>query len=216
MIRTMARDWFESVTESLGQIRDKAAEVVDKAAEAVSDQQASFVRGKVAGKTVMDDSGVVIVEAGHVIDDSAIERAASAGKMHLLTSTVVTAKAQDFKEKAQDAFAQTDSGQENRSLNSVDQYVEARRYIGRYTGMDVTDIRGAVLIPMGKQINDQDVAFARESGQLGALIYAAQQPLPEGFLEAREAEAAAEPLYKPQGASTYHRPKPLPLVGPDD
>ncbi len=209
MIRTMARDWFESVAESLGQIRDKAAEVV-------ADQQVAFVRGKVAGQTVLDDSGAVIVEAGHVIDDSAIEHANSAGKLHLLTSTVVKGQAQDLKEKAQDAYAQTDSGQENRSLNSVDQYVEARRYIGRYTGMDVTDIRGEVLIPVGKQINDDDVSRAREAEQLGALIYAAQQPLPDGFLEAREAESAAEPQYKHQEAATYHRPKPLPLVGPPD
>ena len=212
----MARDWFESVAESLGQIRDKAAEVVDKAADAVSDQQMAFVRGKVAGKTVLDDDGGVIVEAGHVIDDSAIERAVSCGKLNALTSTVVKAKAQDLKERAQDAYARTDDGQESRSLNSVDQYVEARRYIGRYTGMDVTDIRGAVLIPMGKQINDDDVSRAREAEQLGALIYAAQQPLPDGFLEAREAEAAAEPQYKHQEAATYHRPKPLPLVGPPD
>ena len=41
----------------------------------------------------------------------------------------------------------------------------------------------------------------------------AQQPLPEGFLEAKAAEAVEEYHYKP--APTYHRPKPLPLVGPD-
>ena len=66
---------------------------------------------------------------------------------------------------------------------------------------------------MGKQIDASAVSFAREAGQLGALIYAAQQPLPEGFLEAKAAESVPEYQYKP--APTFHRPKPLPLVGPD-
>src|SRR5687768_5899265 len=107
MIRTMTRDWLDSVAESLRQIRDKAAEVVDKAADAVADQQMAFVRGKVAGKTVLDDDGGVIVEAGHVIDEPAIERAMACGKLNALTSTVVKAKAQDPKERAQDAYART-------------------------------------------------------------------------------------------------------------
>src|SRR5438105_2598526 len=129
MNRVMAGDWLKKATDTLGQVRDRAAEAVDKAvdkaagavdkaAEAVAEQQVSFVRGKVAGKTVLDDAGQVIIEAGHVIDDAVIEHAYAYGKLHLLTSTVVKGKAQDLKEKAQDAYARTDSGQENASLNS--------------------------------------------------------------------------------------------------
>ena len=226
----MAGDWFKKAADSLGQVRDKAADAVDKAvgkaaeavetavdkaADAVAEQQVSFVRGKIAGKTVLDDAGQAIVEAGHVIDDTVIEHAYAYGKLHLLTSTVVKAKAQDLKEKAKDAYAQTDHGQESAALDSVDQYVEARRYLGKYAGIDVTDIRGNVLVPMGKQIDAGDVSLAREAGQLGALIYAAQQPLPEGYLEAKAAEAVAAE-YQPKHTPTYHRPKPLPLVGPDE
>jgi hypothetical protein len=204
----MAGDWFKKAADALGQVRDKATEVV-------SEQQASFVRGKTAGSTVRDDSGMVIVDSGHVIDDSVIERAAASGKLAQLSASVAKAQAQDLKEKAQDAYERTDSGQERRALDSVDQFVRARAYVGKYAGMDVTDIRGTVLIPMGTQIKDEHVSAARDAGQLGALIYAAQQPLPEGFVEAKEAESA-QAQYEYREAPTYHRPKPLPLVSPQD
>jgi hypothetical protein len=50
---------------------------------------------------------------------------------------------------------------------------------------------------------------------LGALIYAAQQPLPDGFLESKAAESIT-PQYQHKEAPTFHRPRPLPLVSPED
>lgn len=204
----MAGDWFRKAADALGQVRDRASEVV-------SEQQAAFVRGKIAGKAVWDDSGGLVVDVGHVIDDSVIERAIASGRLSQLSAAVVKAQAQDLREKAQDVYERTESGQEKRALETVDQFVQARAYVGKYAGMDVTDIRGNVLIPMGTQIKDEHVSAARDAGQLGALIYAAQQPLPEGFLEAREAEAI-EPQREYREAPTYHRPKPLPLVTPPE
>ena len=202
----MAGDWFKKAADTLGQVRDKAAEVM-------TEQQAAFVRGKVAATTVLDDSGSVIVEAGHEIDDSVIERAIDAGKLAQLSAAVVKAKAQDLKEKAQDVYERTESAKEKRNLDSVDQFVQAKAFVGKYAGIDVTDIRATVLIPMGTQITDEHVSAAREAGQLGALIYAAQQPLPNGFLEQNEPESAPQE-YEAKESATYHRPKPLPLVKP--
>jgi hypothetical protein len=91
---------------------------------------------------------------------------------------VAMAQVQDLKEKAETAIDQTDEGREARNVGSVDEYVLARRYIGRIAVIDVTDIRGRIVVPAGKEIGDEDVRRAREAGQLSALIYSAQQPQP--------------------------------------
>src|SRR5258706_10832971 len=75
-----------------------------KAIETVAAQEAAYALGKTAGSTVFDDSGAVIVESGHVIDDRAIDRAQRCGKLHSLAGAAIKAGAQDFKEKARNAY----------------------------------------------------------------------------------------------------------------
>jgi hypothetical protein len=184
-----------------------------RAGEAVARSEAAFARGKTAGERVLDDSGDLIVDAGHVIDEAVLHRAARAGKMHAVVRAAGTGQVQDLKEKAGNQMAATAGGQEARALNSVDDYVAARAYIGRITAVEVTDIRGATLVPAGKEIDEDDVRRCREAGQLSALIYSAQQGPP------RSAAAPPPPRstdrgYKPK----LHTPAPratLPLMGPE-
>lgn len=149
-----------------------------KAVETVTQQEAQYVRGKVSAKTIADDRGQIIVDAGHRIDDAVIQRAQAAGKMHALLAAAVTAQAQDVREQVQKRYESTPDGQEAQSMATSDQYLEARNYIGRIAGVDITDIRGNVLVPAGKEIKDEDVRLVRDAGQLTALIYAAQQAAP--------------------------------------
>jgi hypothetical protein len=148
----------------------------DKTAETVARQEAAYVRGKIAGTTITDDAGNVIVDAGHRIDDAAIQRAEKTGKLHALIASVSSAQFQDLKEKAKDQMDHSQDGTESRNFNSIEEYAKARIYVGHIAGVDVTDIRGAVLIPAGTEISENDVRAAREAGLLSALVYAAQQP----------------------------------------
>ena len=178
-----------------------------KAGEVVETKEIAIVRGKTAAKAVYSDSGELIVDAGHPIDDAAIERAHAAGKMNALTAAAVSSQAQDFKERARTAYAATPEGTEARSMASSEQYIEARQYIGRVAAVDVTDLRGNIIVPAGKKIDDEYVRAAREAEQLGSLIYSAQQspasyptaapPPPKGTPIAApvtEAKRAARPL----------------------
>src|SRR5437764_620970 len=83
---------------------------------------------------------MLIVEAGHPIDDAVIERANASGKLHAVAAAAASAQAQDLKEKAKEAYERTQDGQEAKSLSSVEDFVEARRYLGRVAVMDVTDV----------------------------------------------------------------------------
>src|SRR5579871_1902572 len=149
-----------------------------KATEAVESQEVGFVRGKVAARSVFDNAGNLIVDSGQTIDDGVIARAQEAGKLGALVSAAVTAQAQDVREKAKQIYESTPEGTEARSLATSEQYLEARRYIGWKAAMDVTDIRGTILVPAGKEIEDEDVRAVREAGQLGALIASAEQSGP--------------------------------------
>lgn len=149
-----------------------------KTEQTVSQQQRSFVRGKVAGVSVTDEDGNILVDAGHLIDDAVIERAVAASRLSALFNAAVAARAQDFREKAAEIIAGTPQGREDQSLSQVEQYAEARRYVGRRAGMDVTDVRGKVIVAAGTEITEQVVIQAREANLLGALIFAAQQPAP--------------------------------------
>lgn len=171
-------------------------------ADAVARRGTAFVRGKVAGKPVTDDAGAMIVDAGHVIDDAVIARADAAGKMSALVAAAAAAQAQDLRAKVGERYDATPEGQERRALETVDTYIEARRYIGRYTGVDVMDLTGSVVVPAGKKIVDEDVRAARDADLLGALIYAAEQEPPPGAAQVASVEPAAPvrraPLLVPQ------------------
>ena len=159
-----------------GQLNRLVKDVSQRTSDALSKQQAALVRGKVSGKQVFDDEGTLLVDAGHIIDDSVIERASDAGKLSQLVMAAGAARVQDFREAAQDQIDRTGGAQEARYLDSVEEYGAARSFIGRYTGVDVTYFRGNVVIPTGKKINDDDVRIARDAGLLSALVFAAQQP----------------------------------------
>jgi len=184
-----------------------------KAEDAVTRSETAFVRGKIAGSPVLDDQGGMIVDAGRLIDDSVIDRAARAGKLHALAKAAGAAQLQDLKEKASEQIAATEGGQESRSLDSVDDYVAARRYVGWTTAFDVTDIRGNLVVPTGKEVTEEDVRRCREAGLLSALVYAAQRgsrPDPNAA-----PKSSTDPGYVPK----LHAPGPgrptLPMMSPD-
>lgn len=149
-----------------------------KAFEAIEKQQAAFALGKVAGSTVMDPRGVVIVEAGQRIDEDALARAYQCGKVASLSASALEAQKQDIKEKVQSQYARTESARESQLLESVEEFAEVHRYLGRATTMDVTDIRGNILIPTGKVLDAADAELARDAGQMGALLVVARQSVP--------------------------------------
>ena len=79
--------------------------------------------------------------------------------------------------------------------------------------MDVTDIRGKVIVPEGKRIDAEDVRAARDENLLSSLIYSSQQgkaPAPQPSPLANESGYQA-----PKPAAPARRAA-LPLVGPDD
>jgi len=158
----------------------------NKASDVVAGSSAALVRGNIAANDVFDDTGNLLVGAGREIDDEVINRATAAGKMPAIVAAAATAQGQDFKERFQAGYDRTPEGQETRNLADSDDYLEARRYIRWITGIEVTDIRGNVIVPAGKVIEDDDVRRAREAGQLSALIYSARQAGP--------APAEGEPL----------------------
>ena len=149
-----------------------------KAADVVAQQGAGFAHGKVAASDITDDAGNVLVGAGHRIDDAAIERVNAAGKMPALVAAVTTAQTQDLQERFKAGYEETPDGQGARNLADSEQYLEARHYIRYIAAIEVTDIRGTVIVPAGKVVEDEDVRKVREAGQLAALIYSAQQSGP--------------------------------------
>lgn len=155
-----------------------------KATDAMAGQEVSLVRGKTAARAVLTDSGEIIVDAGHRIDDAVIERARAAGKLHTLVAAAVSSQAQDLKEKARTYYNSTPEGTEAHSMATQDSYLQARQYIRYTAAIDVTDLRGNVIVPAGKQIDDEDVRAARDANLLAALIYSAQQSPPPGPMAA--------------------------------
>jgi hypothetical protein len=169
----------ESMAEDLGkQLSGLWDRFRKKAADSVAQQSVALVRGRPAARDVFDDAGNLLVGAGHVIDEAAIERASAAGKMPALVAAAAAAQSQDLQEKLKGAYERTPEGQDQRNLEDSDEYLEARRYIRYVAAVEVTDIRGAVLVPAGKVIEDADVRLVRDAGQLAALIYSAQKSGP--------------------------------------
>lgn len=197
---------------------DRLQEQVRKAQSAVQTtlerEQAAFVLGKVAGRTVMDKNGEIIVESGRVIEQATVERALACGMLTALVSSVAAAGLQDLQERIADVRAATPDGAEERALDSADDYARARLCVGKRAGLDVTDIRGNVLVPRGTQIREADIRAAREAGLLNALIHSASVPLPE--TPAGQTGDTESPEYgeRPQESPPPSRPK-LPLLHPD-
>lgn len=183
-------------------------------ASVVSREAASFARGKVAGRTVIAPSGETIVEAGRTITEEVIAAAERTNCTSALATSAAAAKLQDLQESASRAIDATPDGQEARSLGSVEDAIEARRYVGFVTAMDVTDIRGAIVIPAGCTVDDTTIRTAREAGLLSALVFAAQQGG-----RARSTAPSTPPRKSPDAADRSEEPRPaarpsLPLVLP--
>ena len=202
----MADDFGKQVGRFFKGIRDKTAETMAR-------QQASFVRGRVAGTAVHADDGSLIVDSGHLIDDPVIARAERAGKLGALVVSAGAAQMQDLKEKASETLSNTQDGREAHSLNSVDEFREALGYSGRYTGVDVTDIRGNVVVPAGKKIDAADVRAARDAGLLSALIYSSQQG--HATAEAAKSEASSSPDASAPTPAPPKKRASLPIIGPN-
>lgn len=149
-----------------------------KASQAFFNQQAGFARGRIAGVTVVDDAGRTLIEAGQRIDDDVIAKAKKAGKIAALAASAMKAQTQDLKEKVGAHYSRTEAGQEALLLGSVEEYREARRYVGRTLTMDVTDIRGNVVASSGKELDEEDIRRVRDAGLLAAFLVAAQDSLP--------------------------------------
>lgn len=187
-----------------------------RAADAVTRQTIALVRNRVAGVPVLDDAGNLIVDAGHRIDDAVLERAQAAGKLQALVAAALKAQAQDLQEKTGEMLDSLPERQEARALATVEEAAEARRYVGRIAGIDVTDVRGTVIVPAGKRITEEDIGRAREAGLLAALCYSAQQPQPETPASA-EQETSALPPGSPLAKSPPPQQRPtLPLLTPDE
>ena len=149
-----------------------------KASDAIEKQQAAFALGKIAGVSVVDAEGDAVVAAGQRIDEAVVARAYESGKVAALAASALQAQGQDIKEIVQTQYARTETARETRLLETVEEFAEVHRYLGRALTMDVTDIRGNILVPSGKVLDAEDAQKARDGGQLGALLVAAQQSVP--------------------------------------
>ena len=160
----------------------KVSEMFTNATKTANDflaqRETDIVRGRVAGKAVYADNGELIIDAGTRVTDSIIELAQRSGKLHALAAAVGTGGMQDLKETFHAHHVTTTEGQEAQSMDTIDDAAEARKYVGRVATVDVTDIRGDIIIPAGKEIRDEDVFLAREKNLLGALLYSAKLPDP--------------------------------------
>ncbi len=185
----MADDLRSKLTGLWGKVKGSAQ-------DGIARSEVAFAKGKAAGRAVYDDENRLIVDAGHIIDDDVLTRATAAGKLHAVASAAAAATAQDMKEKAEVRYNRTVDGKEARQLDSVEEYAQARVWMGWVTGLDVTDIRGEVLIPAGIKLNDEHFRVARSAGLLSALCHSASKGTSPADQRAAEAKQLAE---TPQG-----------------
>ncbi len=184
-------------------------------------EQTAFVLGKVAGNTVRDGDGRTIVAAGDVIDGAIVADAVRSGRLPMLVASVAAANVQDIQERVNRARAATDEGTEQASLDTVEDYARARACVGRIAGLDVTDVRGTVVVPAGARITEEHVRSARSLGLLNALMHSVSVPhdaAPDASGPAAEraaAEATEADKAVPNQPSPEQRPR-LPLILPDD
>ena len=171
-----------------------------KTADTVGRQAVGFVRGRVAGMALIDAEGHSVVEAGQIIDDEVIARAEDAEILGSLVASVIIAQAQDFTEKAAEHLGRTAAGRELWAEGTAGEYAKALNYTGYVTADDVTDIRGNVIVPADKRIDETDVQAARAAGQLSALLFSVQQGGSGQGSRKRSRKASSEQLPRMQNA----------------
>ena len=196
----------------LSHIADLWQGIRAKTASAVAERETHYVLGKTPARTILDEHGEILVDAGQRIDERILERVTRAGAMHDLTAAVAEAQAQDTKEHVLRLYDNTQDGQQAKHESSQDLYMEARHYIGCCAGLDVTDIKGNVLVYQGRRISYEDVVSAREAGQLSALIHSARQPPPPDSEPCEETGKLGTVEHQP-AENTARRP--ATLLNPD-
>lgn len=167
----MSERWKDKVGAAILRFRKQAGDVL-------AEREVALVMGHVAGVSVLDNDGNVIVEAGHVIDEGAVERARAVGKLGALAASVVTAGMQDLRERSAAIADATADGREARTMSDLDLYVRARSLRDHTVMVDVTDVRGTVVIAAGTRVSEAVISAAGDHGLLGALVYAASLPQP--------------------------------------
>jgi hypothetical protein len=196
----------------LDKLRAGAKTAQEAVRSALEREQAAFVLGQVAGTTVQAADGTPLVEAGHRIDEGAVQRAIAEGKLGSLVSSVTTAHVQDLQERVSELRATTAEGTEQANLDSVEDYARARALVGSVAGVDVTDVRGNVVIGAGTRITEEDVRRARAAGLLGALTFSAAQPAATESSQAGSGASSEQEM--PEEAPPPAR-KRLPLLDPN-
>jgi hypothetical protein len=173
------------VSEWLERLQATARRVQDAVATRLEREQVALIRGKVAATTIYDAEGAVVVEAGRTVDQEAADRAVAAGRLGAVVAAVARAHAQDLQEQAATLRAATPDGKECASLETAGDYAQARGLVGQVAIVDVTDIRGNVIVAAGTRLTDSHIRLARDAQLLGALRYSASLPQPPPAAESQ-------------------------------
>lgn len=194
-------EWLDSLKTALSRGTSVVRDTVER-------ETMALLVGLTAGRTVRDKTGVAIVEPGMVITPEVAERARQAGKLQALLAAAAAASMQDLQERWDQVRRSTAEGQEDAAMATIDEYAMARRYVGRVAVLNVTDVRGTVIIPAGKRLTEEDIQMAREHDLLLAVIHSATQPQVQSA-EGQQPEAT--PREEDTAADPSRRPR-LPLV----
>lgn len=140
--------------------------------------------GLVAGRPVTDQNGNILVDAGQRVTREMAERVRAAGRLPSLVASVLLGLVQDVAERLQILRSETPQGKEETALGTVEAYAEARQWVGRVAMIDVTDVRGNIVIPSGTRLTEAHIRLAREHRLLDALKQSASLPQPEELVPA--------------------------------
>lgn len=178
------------MTDWLDRLKGAAHQGVLAARNTVERETVALIIGSVAGRQVFDDHGLLIVDAGHIIDIEVIARARQAGRLQQVIAAAAVAGVQDVRERLTQLSQASPEVREATAHESAEVYAAARRYVGRTAGMDVTDIRGAVVIRRGTVLTEDDIRIARDRSLLRALIHSVEANEWDGSVASIESEPA--------------------------
>ena len=128
-----------------------------RAASATAEREVSFALGKVAGSTVTDDMGNVIVDEGETITNVEVVRARASGKLHQLALAAGWGATKRGYESARGRVTEAARGHE-------EQFV-----LGKEVDRTIRDDDGQVIIWKGDVVTQDIVDRALETGKLEAL-----------------------------------------------
>lgn len=178
------------MTDWLDRLKGAAHYGVLAARTTLERETVALIVGSVAGRQVFDDNGLLIVDAGHTIDMEVIVKARQAGRLQQVIASAAVAGVQDVRERLTQLSQASPEGREATALETAEDYAAARRYVGRTAGMDVTDIRGDVVIRRGTVLSEDDIRIARDRSLLRALIHSVEANEGDGSAPSIESEPA--------------------------